>query len=67
MLTITVSNTGEGPVTVDGLGVLSPGENRVVDEAALKAFEQIRGLSIVRARMPEGVTVSVEAEGGKDE
>lgn len=62
MLTIAVRNTGEGSVTVDGLGVLSPGETRFVSEQEQKAFEQMRGLAVTRARMPQGVVVSVAVD-----
>lgn len=70
MLTYEVSNTGEKSVTVDGLGVLSPGQIMIVGVEAAKQFENSRGLSLAQATMPEGVKVFVEsivAEGGKNE
>jgi hypothetical protein len=62
MLTIAVRNTGEGSAVVDGLGVLSPGEVRFVNGEEQKAFEQIRGLAVTRARMPQGVVVTVAVD-----
>lgn len=66
MLTYTVSNTGEESVTVDGLGVLSPGQVRVVKEQEAEAFRNTRGLSLAQARMPKGVSVEVFSAGEKE-
>lgn len=66
MLTIKVANTGESSVTVDGLGVLSPGEVLMVGEDGQKAFIATRGLSLAQARIPQGVGVTVILDSGKD-
>lgn len=59
MLTYEVRSTREDSVTVDGLGVLSPGESRVLSADALESFVHVRGLMPNRVNLPEGVYVSV--------
>jgi len=49
----------EEAVTVDGLGVLQPGETYEVDEQAAENFRLFRGLSLVQAGLPEGVEVTI--------
>lgn len=49
----------EEAVTVDGLGVLQPGETYEVDEGAAEAFRLFRGLSLPQVHLPEGVELTV--------
>jgi hypothetical protein len=49
----------EEAVTVDGLGVLQPGEIRDVTEQEAEAFRVFRGLSLAQAGLPKGVDVTV--------
>lgn len=61
----TLTSRREDSVTIDGLGVLAPGETLQVDEGAAEAFKLQRGLSLAQATMPEGVdaVVVLGAEG----
>lgn len=57
----------EEAVTVDGLGVLQPGEERVVTEQEAEAFKLQRGLSLAQAGLPEGVEVTIVFDGDTQE